>query len=220
MNGSLYQDLGVSPNASPEEIARAGKAAVRKHHPDAGGDPEKFDATMKALVILRDPEKRERYDRTGETSEPEGLLEAEAREVVIQTIVNMLRDPGLDLRRVNIVVQAAAQITEGRRRHEQNMRATEQSIVRLEDGRRRLKRKNPDGDDALDNMVNHLIQQMRGSVANAQRNLMVAARALEIVADYEYVVDMTPPAGWTTTSQTALDMKTIRSFFTNPGSVG
>jgi hypothetical protein len=62
----LYAALGVDRDASPEAIKAAGRAAAREHHPDLGGDPEKMKLVSRALTILRDPEKRKRYDETGE----------------------------------------------------------------------------------------------------------------------------------------------------------
>jgi len=65
-----YALLGVSRDASPEEIKRAYRTKARELHPDANpDDPEAehhFKEVAKAWEVLRDPEKRARYDRYGE----------------------------------------------------------------------------------------------------------------------------------------------------------
>jgi len=62
----LYNILGVSKNATEREIKKAFKKAALKHHPDRGGDAEKFKEVEKAKQILLDPQKRKLYDRFGE----------------------------------------------------------------------------------------------------------------------------------------------------------
>jgi curved DNA-binding protein CbpA len=62
----LYGVLGVTPNASQEDIKRAGKQRRRETHPDVGGDQEAFIAVGRALAVLSDPEARQRYDTTGD----------------------------------------------------------------------------------------------------------------------------------------------------------
>lgn len=65
-NSKLYEILGIAKNASPTEIKKAYRSAAIQHHPDKGGDPEKFKEISKAHEILSDPEKREMYDNYGE----------------------------------------------------------------------------------------------------------------------------------------------------------
>ncbi|XWS73812.1 hypothetical protein CRYUN_Cryun02cG0161400 [Craigia yunnanensis] len=63
-NTRYYEILGVSKNASQDDLKKAFKKAAIKNHPDKGGDPEK---------VLSDPEKCEIYDQYGENALKEGM---------------------------------------------------------------------------------------------------------------------------------------------------
>lgn len=62
---NLYDVLGVSKDADTNEIKKAFKKSAMTHHPDKGGDPEKFKEIQKAHEILTDDRKRQMYDMTG-----------------------------------------------------------------------------------------------------------------------------------------------------------
>ena len=57
-----YTALGVSKNASEEDIKTAFRKLASKHHPDKGGDAEKFKDTKEAYEVLSDAQKRAAYD--------------------------------------------------------------------------------------------------------------------------------------------------------------
>jgi molecular chaperone DnaJ len=76
MTEDFYDVLGVSQDASEEEIEQAYREAVREYHPDVSDDPdaeEKFKKAKKAKEVLTDDEKRRMYDQMGH----ERFVEAE-----------------------------------------------------------------------------------------------------------------------------------------------
>ena len=59
---NFYDTLGVAETASEKEIKNAFKALAKKHHPDQGGDENKFKEINEAYDTLKTAEKRQEYD--------------------------------------------------------------------------------------------------------------------------------------------------------------
>lgn len=57
-----YATLGVPPGATTAEIKAAYRTLVKQHHPDAGGDQRTILALNAAWEVLRDGDRRRRYD--------------------------------------------------------------------------------------------------------------------------------------------------------------
>ena len=62
----LYDLLGVDRSATDDEIKKSHRKLVLKHHPDKGGDAEKFKEINLAYSVLKDAQKRKIYDQHGE----------------------------------------------------------------------------------------------------------------------------------------------------------
>jgi len=57
-----YKTLGVSSQATQEEIKKAYRNLSKEHHPDVGGNEEIFKSVSEAYSTLSDVEKRRQYD--------------------------------------------------------------------------------------------------------------------------------------------------------------
>ena len=64
-----YSILGVPRTASEADLKKAYKKASMQHHPDRGGNAEKFKEVSEAYTTLKDPQKRQQYDLDVMTSE-------------------------------------------------------------------------------------------------------------------------------------------------------
>jgi len=68
MEKNFYEELGLEKNATKSEIKSSYRSLVKKHHPDAGGEKERFLAIQNAWETLNDPIKKAEYDRNNFSS--------------------------------------------------------------------------------------------------------------------------------------------------------
>jgi len=71
-----YKVLGIAENADKETISEAYRRLALQHHPDRGGDVEKFKEATEAYSILSDEQKRHQYHN----SQPNAAFETVFRQ--------------------------------------------------------------------------------------------------------------------------------------------
>ena len=59
----FYQTLECPPDSNPDDLRKAWRKKCREHHPDLGGDPQKFLEIMHAYKMLTDPSYQMRTTR-------------------------------------------------------------------------------------------------------------------------------------------------------------
>ena len=88
-----YELLGVSREATQEEIKRAYRRQARRYHPDANPNDtaaeDRFKELNKAYSVLSDPDKRQRYDAFGPDG-VEGLVGAGAGDPFMATFEDLV----------------------------------------------------------------------------------------------------------------------------------
>jgi molecular chaperone DnaJ len=64
---NYYEILGIDKKANKDDVKKAFRKLAQKHHPDKGGDENKFKEITEAYSILSDEKKRREYDSYGQT---------------------------------------------------------------------------------------------------------------------------------------------------------
>ncbi len=72
MSKDYYKILGVGKGASEDEIKKSFRRLAHEHHPDKGGDQQKFKDINEAYQILGDKDKRAKYDQFGSAAFEQG----------------------------------------------------------------------------------------------------------------------------------------------------
>ncbi len=187
-----YEVLGLDRSATKEDVDAAYRRAARRTHPDAGGNRNEFEEVTLAADVLRDPDRRAKYDQTGDLcGEPHVMLSA-AMGLIIQVIDNLVGqwvgnpfggtpDPseGKLLEAVN--EQLRRQADDLRRPMEQLTRGVA-SLERMEKRLRRLKK----GDETLAAAIRHHRDHVAGQKKQLDQKLAAIKMAQEIISQHSY----------------------------------
>ena len=99
MNDDLYEVLGVSKDASEDEVRKAYRKLAVKFHPDKNPDDEKaasqFKKVSEAYEVLSDAEKRQAYDQQGMPGvEEQGFHGFESNEDIFSHFADIFGESG------------------------------------------------------------------------------------------------------------------------------
>ncbi len=188
----LYADLGLTPDASTEEIVRAGRDAAKEHHPDKGGNAEAFTRVMTALTVLRDPQKRAKYDQTGETEQvdPVRLEEAQALSILNQKLMMVITQADPE---ITDVVQHLRQLVQADiDQATANREETKNQLKKFQGFAKRLRRK--DGKpNQLGMFIETHISGAKERIVAIEAAMRGLRRAHGMAAEYVYDFDAPKP---------------------------
>lgn len=180
-----YETLGVSKEATPEEIKKAFKKEAKKTHPDAGGNPDDFNDTRRAMAILSDPKRRERYDRTGndeETVEDRASIRiiAELVEAVAEHDDFDVTDDLVEIMK-KLINERIAKITIGIGGLKAKVNRQNKLLKRF-----KKKNKNSEKSDLIGAMFKSKIIDLEEAIRDLEKQKSDHKEAHSIVSDYEF----------------------------------
>jgi curved DNA-binding protein CbpA len=199
-----YQQLGVDQHAGIDEIKKAYKRRSKETHPDAGGDAEAFHAVTRALAILSDPDRRAKFDNTGQVDDETidltretalGIIDRFVAEVINDYMLKEM-DPRFDPRQLDVIEVVAHKIEEEIAQLTRAAVQGERAIKEMRDIARRFKRKSET--DAGDPIGHGFQRQIEGMISRREEVLkQIPARrmAISIVRDYAFERDAPVPRG-------------------------
>lgn len=184
---SLYEDLGVAPDADAAAIKAAHRRAVRKHHPDnqESGDRARFELVQRAYIILSDPARRERYDRTGEADERVDQTIGQIFSLVVQALDAVVAKVGRDFERTDMVSAMINHLKTLRMRVESagaEAREVEKKIQQMLD---RFTYGGTEG-DPIGTALRSRIREAQGAARNAEARLPLFDAAIAEVKCYTF----------------------------------
>ena len=185
-----YAVLGVDSEATYAEIKAAHRKMAKQYHPDAGGDEDQFAKVNLAWNILKAPETRNEYDRTGDTgnSEPDNTVAGAVAILVgiICSIVDKCMVDGVDPCSIDLITTLRATIAEQVRQ----VRSKQEKPVKLATGMDRViarfKKKNDKANPLLMRALNEQAAHLKEIVKSSNVEIDACNRALTILLDYEF----------------------------------
>ena len=213
MADDLYAALGLPRDATEEEIAKASRAAAKKHHPDKGGNVDEFHKIQRAIAVLRDPTKRDKYDRTGNADDQPQNDESQALSLLSQQFAAVIGSD-FDPRYKDVVKAMRENLTQGAANHQAQRLQTEATLKRLAQFKARIKRKD-DKPNALLRILEAQERDQTDLISKIDTAIRVIELALTMAADYVWTVDEQPMQPQVHT-YTIHDIMRQQGFFTDP----
>ena len=196
---TLYDILGVSPDASQKDIKKAYRELSQKHHPDKGGDENKFKFITEAYRVLSDPEQRKIYDSSGKIPKTKEALRNEAKAVLGQlfhgaiddvVIKNSMKgqfggyvervDPG------HILVSMQGKIDENKSKFKNIIKENKRLVEELEKMRGTISYKKEEKDNIFARTIEVKIHNIKKNTFDTENALEVAETAEILLEDYVY----------------------------------
>jgi curved DNA-binding protein CbpA len=184
---SLYDDLGVSKDAPPDEIKKAYKAKAQKEHPDRpGGDHDRFQAISQAYSVLSDPDRRKRYDETGQEKFGVEPPEQKALTVIAQVFLQSIDSGQVEHRDLvklsrQTLKQILTEANQQKARGEKIISSRQKAMARVcrKDGKQNV----------IADLIAGDIQKHQQSMATLLDQVEVINVALGMLDDYIYSFD-------------------------------
>lgn len=188
---SLYDLLGVPSDADLDAINAAYRRKAREQHPDAGGDADAFAALGAAVGVLRDPERRRRYDATGETSAAEDSTQGGAIQLLVEAFQSVMARTHDTFRHVDVIAASDGVLAESLQHLAGEREAARVVERRVADALARLGHAG-NGPDVIRGVLESQARQVAGMLEGFDLRERLTREARELLKAYAWRVDPQP----------------------------
>lgn len=176
-----YDELGVAPDATAEQIKTAYREKVMRTHPDRGGNRAEFERVQAAYELLTDPVRKRRFDETGDCGRDDVPT---GEQIAQRAFLDVLHSgwPAGDnpVRRIKEVVSEKLAETK------QQVRRCTDDIERLERYQRRLRRKQPESPGVLEAVLDNLLIPLRADQRKLETWIARMKESIQVADGYEF----------------------------------
>lgn len=193
-----YEELNIPCDATEDEIKQAFRDASKLHHPDLGGNKDKFQKLNSAYLILKDPVKRKHFDEFGQEP-PKGDPIVERTIAAFNHMVQNLIDTyGEQIVYKNIIKEINNQIESNLTKLNKEIFSINKDINMLESKQlmfnKRLKFKK---EKCTINMFDYVVKERIRGLTNRIEELGMQEKVLtllqEWISDFSFDYDSTIP---------------------------
>ena len=182
MYTNLYDILGVSKDATFEEIKAKYKSLAQQHHPDKGGDPEVFKRIKNAYEILSDPTNRKRYDTTGQF-ETKSSIRDSALEQLSRIFFNLI--PNINPETDDPILIMKNESRQEKENINNHINGCNNRMDKLKKIINKIKRKN-DGENLLKMFAENQLKAHENELQNYIHQIQIVDAVVKILEEYQY----------------------------------
>ena len=178
-----YEVLGVGQAANDGEIKGAFRRRARAAHPDHGGTDQEFARVKQAHLVLSDPARRAKFDKTGKVEDVNPDFQEQA---ALNEITAAISHVLMQEQEVADVKDAAMRLLNQKR---QQLEAQAAPIKRALDRGTKVKsrfKRRSKGENVIARMLDWQIAQWAEITAKLDAQIDVLKRACEIIRDYDF----------------------------------
>lgn len=175
---SLYEILGIDRESDGKEIKAAYRRKSQQEHPDKGGTEESFHAVSTAYAVLSDPERRQKYDETGDIEESnKGNLAEQTLVELFEQVISQEKFTG------NIITQATSSAIQGKAVLESQILASRQKKRKFEKLLNRINSKSEI--NLFSGLLAQKIDALDTAIEQISKHLTIIDEVLELLKDYD-----------------------------------